>query len=148
MGLARLSLIAPTLLAGYWQDEAATAQVMRGGWMKTGDIGRFDAAGFLVLEGRIKDIIKLGGLTVIATEIESVFMEHPGISDAAVVGVADERWGEAVHAFVTLSPGAAARSLGGLQATQGYSYRAGAAADRYRQGGTAHDTCPGDCIPQ
>jgi acyl-CoA synthetase (AMP-forming)/AMP-acid ligase II len=96
----------PTLFAGYWQDEAATAQVMRGGWMKTGDIGRFDPEGFLVLEGRIKEIIKSGGLTVIPAEIESVLMEHPGVNDAAVIGVPDERWGEAVHAFVTLAPGA------------------------------------------
>jgi acyl-CoA synthetase (AMP-forming)/AMP-acid ligase II len=96
----------PTLFAGYWQDEAATAQVMRGGGMRTGDVGRFDDEGFLTLEGRVKEMIKTGGLTVIPAEIESTLMAHPLVSDAAVVGVPDEQWGEAVHAFVTLAPGA------------------------------------------
>jgi acyl-CoA synthetase (AMP-forming)/AMP-acid ligase II len=98
----------PTLFAGYWQDAAATGQVMRGEWMRTGDFGRFDSEGFLMLEGRIKEVIKSGGLTVIPTEIEGVLMQHSSVRDAAVIGVPDERWGEAVHAFVTLSPGAAA----------------------------------------
>lgn len=94
----------PTLFAGYWQDEFATGQVMLGEWMRTGDFGRFNEEGFLTLEGRIKEMIKTGGLTVIPTEIEGILMGHPNVSDAAVVGVPDERWGEAVHAFVTLSP--------------------------------------------
>jgi acyl-CoA synthetase (AMP-forming)/AMP-acid ligase II len=96
----------PTLFAGYWQDEAATAQIMRGDGMRTGDIGRFDEEGFLILEGRAKEMIKTGGLTVIPAEVESVLMGHPRVGDAAVVGVPDERWGEAVHAFVTPSQGA------------------------------------------
>ena len=96
----------PTLFAGYWQDEVATAQVMRGEWMRTGDIGHFDEEGFLTLEGRVKEMIKTGGLTVIPTEIETVLMGHPNVSDAAVVGIPDVHWGEAVHAFVTLSAGA------------------------------------------
>ena len=98
-----------TLFAGYWQDDLATAQVMEGEGMRTGDIGRFDEDGFLTLEGRVKEMIKTGGLTVIPAEIESVLMGHPEVSDVAVVGVPDERWGEAVHAFVTLSPGASIR---------------------------------------
>ena len=96
----------PTLFAGYWRDEAATARVIQDGWLRTGDCGRFDEEGFLVLEGRLKDMIKTGGVTVIPTEIESVLLGHPDVSDAAVVGVPDEQWGEAVHAFVTLSNGA------------------------------------------
>lgn len=96
----------PSLFAGYWQDEAATAQVMQAGWMRTGDLGHFDEEGFLVLEGRVKEMIKTGGLTVISSEIEGVLAGHPQVRDAAVVGVPDERWGEAVHAFVTLSDGA------------------------------------------
>jgi acyl-CoA synthetase (AMP-forming)/AMP-acid ligase II len=90
----------PTMFAGYWQDEAATARVIRGEWMRTGDLGRFDEEGFLVLEGRVKEIIKTGGLTVIPNEIEAALMEHPAVGDVAVVGVPDEQWGEAVHAFV------------------------------------------------
>jgi acyl-CoA synthetase (AMP-forming)/AMP-acid ligase II len=96
----------PTLFAGYWQDETATAHVMRGDWMRTGDIGHFDQEGFLTLEGRIKEMIKSGGLTVIPTEVEAALMEHPAVSDAAVVGVPDPQWGEAVHAFVMLAGGA------------------------------------------
>lgn len=99
----------PTLFAGYWEDEEATARVVHDGWLRTGDSGRFDDEGFLVLDGRLKDMIKTGGVTVIPTEIESVLMGHPDVSDAAVVGVPDAQWGEAVHAFVTLSKGASAR---------------------------------------
>jgi acyl-CoA synthetase (AMP-forming)/AMP-acid ligase II len=98
----------PTLFAGYWEDAAATAQVMRGEWMSTGDLGRFDSEGFLLLEGRIKEVIKSGGVTVIPMEIEGVLMQHSSVRDVAVIGVPDERWGEAVHAFVTLSSGATA----------------------------------------
>lgn len=95
----------PTLFAGYWQDPAATARVMHGDALRTGDLGRFDDEGFLTLDGRIKEMIKTGGITVIPSEIEDVLMEHPQVSDAAVVGMPDERWGEAVHAFVTLTAG-------------------------------------------
>lgn len=96
----------PTLFTGYWQDAQATARVMSDGWLRTGDVGRLDEDGFLILEGRVKEMIKSGGLTVIPSEVESVLLGHPGVRDAAVVGVPDERWGEAVHAFVTVSPGA------------------------------------------
>jgi acyl-CoA synthetase (AMP-forming)/AMP-acid ligase II len=96
----------PTLFAGYWQDDAATAQVMSEHWMRTGDIGSFDADGFLRLEGRVKEIIKSGGMTVIPSEIEQALLDHPAVSDAAVVGVPDTEWGEAVHAFVILESGA------------------------------------------
>ena len=97
----------PTLFAGYWQDEAATSQVITNQGMRTGDLGRFDADGFLVLDGRIKEMIKTGGVAVIPTEVEGILMTHPAVRDAAVVGVPDEQWGEAVHAFVTAFPGAA-----------------------------------------
>jgi acyl-CoA synthetase (AMP-forming)/AMP-acid ligase II len=95
-----------TLFAGYWQDEATTSQIITSKGMRTGDIGRFDQDGFLVLEGRVKEMIKSGGLTVIPTEIEGVLMKHPAVRDAAVIGVPDDRWGEAVHAVVILFPGA------------------------------------------
>ena len=98
----------PTLFAGYWQDEAATAQIVQAGWLRTGDRGRFDEEGFLVLEGRLKEMIKTGGLTVIPAEVESTLAKHPDIRDVAVIGIPDEKWGEAVHAFVTLRAGASA----------------------------------------
>lgn len=95
----------PTLFAGYWQDEAATAQVMLDGWLRTGDLGHFDDEGFLVLDGRAKEMIKSGGHTVIPAEVEGILTEHPSVSEAAVVGIPDDQWGEAVHAFVILASG-------------------------------------------
>jgi acyl-CoA synthetase (AMP-forming)/AMP-acid ligase II len=96
----------PTLFAGYWQDEAATAQIITSKGMRTGDLGRFDEDEFLMLDGRVKEMIKTGGLTVIPTEVEGILMKHPAVRDAAVIGVPDAVWGEAVHAVVTLFPGA------------------------------------------
>jgi acyl-CoA synthetase (AMP-forming)/AMP-acid ligase II len=96
----------PTLFIGYWQDRSATEQVMRSEWMRTGDVGRIDSEGFLSLEGRVKEMIKTGGLTVIPSEVENQLLAYPGVRDAVVVGVPDERWGEAVHAFVTPAPAA------------------------------------------
>lgn len=97
----------PTVFAGYWQDPAATSQIVTSRGMRTGDLGRFDEDGFLVLDGRVKEMIKTGGLTVIPTEVEGVLMAHPAVRDAAVIGVPDDHWGEAVHAVVTLFPGTA-----------------------------------------
>jgi len=97
----------PTLFSGYWKDEVNTRHVMLDGWMRTGDIGRLDEEGYLVLEGRIKEMIKTGGNTVIPSEIEGILMRHPHVSEAAVVGIPDETWGEAVHAFVIPSKGVA-----------------------------------------
>jgi acyl-CoA synthetase (AMP-forming)/AMP-acid ligase II len=97
----------PTMFAGYWQDPETTSKVMVDQWMRTGDVGSFDDDGFLRLKGRVKEIIKSGGMTVIPNEIEAALMAHPRVSDAAVVGVPDEQWGEAVHAFVILSSSAA-----------------------------------------
>jgi acyl-CoA synthetase (AMP-forming)/AMP-acid ligase II len=96
----------PTLFTGYWQDDAATSRVITSMGMRTGDLGRFDEDGFLVLDGRVKEMIKSGGLTVIPTEVEGVLLSHPAVKEAVVIGVPDERWGEAVHAVVTLSHGA------------------------------------------
>ena len=96
----------PTLFAGYWQDESATSQVITAKGMRTGDLGRFDEDGYLVLDGRVKEMIKTGGLTVIPTEVEAILLGHPAVKEAVVIGVPDERWGEAVHAVVTLSLGA------------------------------------------
>ncbi|MDX2061101.1 MAG: AMP-binding protein [Gemmatimonadales bacterium] len=105
-GAGEIIARSPSLFAGYWQDPEATNQVMRDGWMRTGDLGAFDQDGYLRLEGRLKEMIKTGGLTVIPSEVEAALVAHPAVADAAVVGVPDERWGEAVHAFVIPAPGA------------------------------------------
>ena len=104
-GVGEIVARSATLFAGYWQDEAATAQVMLDGWMKTGDLGHFDDEGFLLLDGRAKEMIKSGGFTVIPSEVEHILTQHPAVSEAAVVGIPDVQWGEAVHAFVIPSPG-------------------------------------------
>lgn len=98
----------PSMFAGYWQDPEATAKVMHDGWMRTGDLGAFDEDGFLVLSGRLKEVIKTGGVSVIPGEVEATLLRHPHVREAAVVGIPDENWGEAVHAFVTLHAGAGA----------------------------------------
>jgi acyl-CoA synthetase (AMP-forming)/AMP-acid ligase II len=92
----------PTIMAGYWEDEIATDQVISSGWMRTGDLARVDEDGYVVLSGRIKEVIKTGGMTVIPREVEEVLRGHPSVEDAAVVGAPSEEWGEEVRAFVVL----------------------------------------------
>jgi acyl-CoA synthetase (AMP-forming)/AMP-acid ligase II len=95
----------PCGMRGYWDDPEATAQAMSDGWMRTGDLGQFSEDGFLTLVGRKKDIIKTGGMSVSAAEVEGVIYEHPAIAEAAVFGIPDEQYGEAVQAVVALKPG-------------------------------------------
>ena len=86
--------------AGYFDDPAATAAAMAGGWFHTGDLGVLDADGRLQVVDRIKDIIVTGGENVASREVEDVLRELAGVRDVAVVGVADERWGERICAAV------------------------------------------------
>jgi acyl-CoA synthetase (AMP-forming)/AMP-acid ligase II len=78
---------------------------MRGGWFHTGDAGAIDENGFIFIKDRIKDVIVSGGENVYPAEIEAVLAAHPEVSDVAVIGVPDERWGEAVKAVVVLRQG-------------------------------------------
>ncbi len=84
----------------YWQDPAQTAHIMRGGWLRTGDLARIDEDGFYYLVDRARDMFISGGENVYPAEIERVLREHPGVEDVAVVGAPDEFWGETGHAFV------------------------------------------------
>jgi fatty-acyl-CoA synthase len=93
----------PNVFAGYWRNDAATAGAFHDGWLLTGDVAERDEEGNYRILGRLKDMIVSGGENVYPAEIESVLHEHPAVTDAAVVGVADERWGEACVAFVVLS---------------------------------------------
>ncbi|MGY6535847.1 MAG: class I adenylate-forming enzyme family protein [Pararhodobacter sp.] len=95
-----------TVMAGYWNRPEATAETLHKGWLKTGDMGRMDDAGFLWLLDRRKDVIISGGVNIYAREIEDILHDHPGIAEAAVVGQPDPEWGESVVAFVVPSPGA------------------------------------------
>ncbi len=86
--------------AGYHRDPAASAAAFTHGWFHTGDLGRLDADGRLTIVDRIKDIIVTGGENVASREIEDVLLEQPGVREAAVIGVPDERWGERVVAVI------------------------------------------------
>ena len=97
----------PQLMAGYWQREAETKQFMTpDGFFRTGDVGVLDERGFLRLLDRKKDMILVSGFNVYANEVEDVVLSHPGVKECAVVGVEDERSGQAVKAFVVRRDGA------------------------------------------
>jgi long-chain acyl-CoA synthetase len=97
----------PNVMKGYYDRPEATAEAMRGGWFRTGDIGCFDEDGYLAIVDRKKDMILRGGFNVYPREVEDVLMTHPAVSLAAVIGVPDERLGEEVTAFVVLKPSSA-----------------------------------------
>ncbi|HYN29197.1 MAG TPA: fatty acyl-CoA synthetase [Dermatophilaceae bacterium] len=90
----------PQLSDGYWDDPAATAEAFAGGWFHSGDLVRRDAGGFLFVVDRIKDVINTGGVLVASREVEDALYAHPAVAEVAVVGLPDERWIEAITAFV------------------------------------------------
>jgi acyl-CoA synthetase (AMP-forming)/AMP-acid ligase II len=96
------------VMRGYWRNEAATAEALRGGWLHTGDLGRIDEDGFLYLLDRSKDMIISGGANIYPREIEDVLLEHPAVRQAAVVGAPDDEWGERVVAVLALHEGRSA----------------------------------------
>jgi long-chain acyl-CoA synthetase len=88
------------VMRGYWRNPEASAATLRGGWLHTGDIGAFDAEGFLTLKDRSKDLIISGGSNIYPREVEEVLLQHPGVAEVSVVGAPDAEWGERVVAFV------------------------------------------------
>ena len=90
---------------GYFRDPAATAEAFRGGWFHTGDLGVMHPDGYVQIRDRMKDIIISGGENVSTVEVESSLTAHPSVAEAAVIGVPDEHWGEAVKAYVVLRAG-------------------------------------------
>src|SRR5882757_2413905 len=98
-------------MAGYWNLPEATASTLRkDGWLRTGDAGTMDKDGYLYIHDRIKDMIISGGENIYPAEVESALCDHPDVAEAAVVGVPDDTWGEAVKAIVVMKPGKAATS--------------------------------------
>ena len=93
------------VMLGYWRDPERTRQALRDGWLWTGDIGYNDDEGFIYLVDRKGDMIISGGENVHPTETENTLQEHPAVREVAVVGVPDEKWGEAVKAVVAVEPG-------------------------------------------
>jgi acyl-CoA synthetase (AMP-forming)/AMP-acid ligase II len=95
------------LMAGYWNNNAATLETLANGWLHTGDFGEADTEGFIYVVDRVKDMIVSGGENIYSREVEEALLSHPKIADAAVVGAPDERWGETVMAFVVQRSGSA-----------------------------------------
>jgi fatty-acyl-CoA synthase len=95
------------VMKGYYNDPEATAHVFRDGWFHTGDAAVVHSDGYVEIRDRIKDIIISGGENISSVEVEGVLLQHPAIQEVAVVGLPDEKWGEAPHAFVVLRSGAA-----------------------------------------
>jgi fatty-acyl-CoA synthase len=95
----------PITMLGYWERPAETAATLREGWVRTGDLARVDAEGFLTLAGRSDDMFISGGENVYPAEIEAVYLEHPAVREIAVVGVSDPKWGQVAHAHLVLAPG-------------------------------------------
>ncbi|MBI2802311.1 MAG: AMP-binding protein [Gammaproteobacteria bacterium] len=90
----------PQTMAYYWNRPAATEQAFRNGWLHTGDIGRMDEAGYFYILDRKNDMLISGGYNVYPREVEEVLLEVEGVIEAAVIGIADEKWGDRVHAVV------------------------------------------------
>jgi fatty-acyl-CoA synthase len=97
----------PNIMKGYWNNPEATAAAIDAeGWFHTGDVGFFDADGFLYIADRLKDMVISGGENVYPAEVESVLYDHPAVAEIAVIGLPDEQWGEAVVAVAALKRGA------------------------------------------
>jgi fatty-acyl-CoA synthase len=106
-------------MQGYWQREAETREVIHDGWLRSGDLGKVDADGYLSVAGRRKDMIISGGENIYATEVEARLIENPAILESAVIGIPDAKWGEAVCAIVSRKPGHALDRAGVLAHLQG-----------------------------
>jgi long-chain acyl-CoA synthetase len=104
-GVGEIQIRGQNVMSGYHEDLEGTAQVLQGGWLSSGDVGTFDAEGYLYIVGRAKDVIISGGFNVYAAEVEAALSTHDAVLEAAVVGVPHDDWGEQVVAFVVPRPG-------------------------------------------
>jgi fatty-acyl-CoA synthase len=95
------------VMSGYWSNPDATAATLQHGWLRTGDMGSFDDRGYLTLRDRSKDVVISGGSNIYPREVEEALLEHPGVTEAGVVGAPDSEWGEVVVAFIVGSASAA-----------------------------------------
>ncbi|MDQ3669986.1 MAG: long-chain fatty acid--CoA ligase, partial [Actinomycetota bacterium] len=101
-GTGELVVKGPNVFAGYWRNPEATATAFADGWLLTGDLAERDDDGYYRIAGRLKDLVISGGENIYPAEIEDVLHAHPDVSEAAVIGIPDERWGEVCLAFVSL----------------------------------------------
>jgi acyl-CoA synthetase (AMP-forming)/AMP-acid ligase II len=100
----------PQTMLGYWNRPDETNRAIRNGWFYTGDAGYLDADGYIYIYDRVKDMIISGGENIYPAEVENALFGHPAVADVAVIGVPDDKWGEAVKAIVVKRPGAEASS--------------------------------------
>jgi fatty-acyl-CoA synthase len=105
-----------SVMIGYWDEPEKTAEVLRSGWMHTGDLATMDADGYINIVGRIKDMVIRGGENVYPREVEEFLYTHPDVVDAQVIGVPDEKYGEELMAWVRLRPGAEPMTIESLRA--------------------------------
>ena len=134
----------PSMMSGYYRDEAATREAFRFGWFHSGDSCVYDDDGLRVMLDRYKDIVKTGGENVSSLRVEAVLSLHPGVAKSAVIGLPHPHWGEAVTAVVVRAPGrhhdrgrahrALPRGAGRVRDTQVRGVRRRPARDRGRQG--------------
>ncbi len=96
----------PTVFKGYYNNPEETARALRGGWLHTGDIGKYDDLGYLYMVDRLKDMIKTGGINVYSREIEEVLSLHPDVKEGVVIGVPHPKWGESIRAVIVPRKGA------------------------------------------
>ena len=96
------------VMLGYWNNPEATAETLKDGWLRTGDVGRLDADGFLTLSDRSKDVIISGGTNIYPREVEEALLTHPDVAEVSVIGANDPDWGEVVVACVVLKDGGTA----------------------------------------
>ena len=127
------------VMPGYWANPEASAATLRGGWLHTGDVGAFDAEGYLTLKDRSKDVIISGGSNIYPREVEEILLEHASVREVSVIGRPDPQWGEVVVAYVV---GDADRDeldalclngIAQIQASQGLCVRERAAEEQLRQ---------------
>jgi fatty-acyl-CoA synthase len=106
-GAGEICIRGPLVMDGYWGKSEQTAEALRGGWLHTGDVARRNPSGTVTIVDRLKDMVISGGFNIYPREIEDVLTRHPGVAAAAVYGLPDARWGEAVTAAVVARPGQA-----------------------------------------
>ncbi|MBN8848325.1 MULTISPECIES: long-chain-fatty-acid--CoA ligase [unclassified Sphingomonas] len=99
-GIGEIVIRGDIVMKGYWNRDEATAETLAGGWLHTGDAGYMDADGYFFVHDRIKDMIVSGGENVYPAEVENAIAGCPGVADVAVIGVPDDKWGEAVKALI------------------------------------------------
>ena len=103
--MGEIAVRGEVVMKGYWKNPEATAETLRGGWLHTGDLGIMDERGYVYILDRAKDMIISGGENIYSREIEDTIVKHPAVYEVAVIGVPDEKWGEAIKAVVSLRPG-------------------------------------------